>query len=108
MVTITNGKDTFVVTRGAFEGIFSDIGYNIVSNDNEGADKASRASEENVDTNVDVEKTEEEVYCEKLKEKPISSWSKEEIKKFAIINSIDITGTKNANEAKDIIKNYLD
>jgi hypothetical protein len=54
------------------------------------------------------EKTEDEIFVEEILEKPISQWNKEEIKRFAAINEIDISGTKNANEAKEIIKFFID
>ena len=41
-------------------------------------------------------------------EKPISQWNKEEIKKFAALKDIDISGTKNATEAKELIKQFLE
>ena len=45
---------------------------------------------------------------EEILEKPISQWNKDEVKRFAGIKEIDITGTKNANEAKEIIKSFLE
>ena len=45
---------------------------------------------------------------EEILEKPISQWSKGEVKRFAAIKKIDISGTKNANEAKEIIKSFID
>ena len=40
-------------------------------------------------------------------EKPISEWVASEVKRFAKIKGIDISGTKNANEAKDIISKEI-
>jgi hypothetical protein len=37
----------------------------------------------------------------------VSQWNKEEVKRFAALKEIDISGTKNANEAKEIIKQFL-
>lgn len=98
MVKITNGKDIFEVTRGAFDGIYSRQGYTIFD---------EKANEQNVDTNA-PEKTEDERFVDEVIEKPISQWSKEEVKRFAVIKGIDITGTKNAGEAKELIKQFLD
>ena len=44
---------------------------------------------------------------DEVQEKPISQWNKEEVKRFAALKNIDISGTKNAGEAKNIIKEFL-
>ena len=90
MVKISNGIDVFEVTRGAFDGIYSHQGYYVVSHEEA------------------EEKTEDEIFVEELLEKPISQWNKEEVKKFAVIKNIDITGTENPRQAKEIIKSFLD
>lgn len=98
MVKITNGVNVFEVTRGAFDGIYSRQGYTILN--------------EKVTSDVDAigtpEKTEDEKFIDEIVEKPISQWNKEEVKRFAALNDIDITGTKNAGEAKEIIKNFIE
>lgn len=96
MVEITNGVKRAVVPRGAFESHFKKLGYEIM-------DKHSEAEEE-----ASVEKVDEnEQFVSDLLEKPIAEWNKEEIKRFAAIKDVDISGTKNANEARDIVRNYL-
>lgn len=99
MVKITNGTNVFEVTRGAFDGIYSRQGYTII---NEKKDKT--------DVNVPdtPKKTNDEIFVDEVVEKPISQWSKEEIKRFAALKGIDISGTKSANEAKEIIKSYIE
>ena len=57
---------------------------------------------------AEPEASEEETFIEEMKKKPISQWSKDEVKKFATAADIDITGTKNVNEAKGLIKEYLE
>lgn len=98
MVKITNGIATFEVTRGAYDGIYSHQGFKPVE---EVAEKKV-AADEDVDNRTDDEK-----FADELVEKPISQWNKEEVKRFAAIRDIDISGTKNANEAKEIIKQFL-
>lgn len=98
MVKITNGVNVFEVTRGAFDGIYSRQGYTIIN------EKAAESAK----TPKVPEKTEDEIFVEEILEKPISQWNKEEVKRFAAINKIDISGTKNANEAKGIIKSFID
>ena len=99
MVKITNGVNVFEVTRGAFDGIYSRQGYKLVDEKAEvKAPEAPAASE----------KSEDDIFVEEILEKPISQWNKEEVKRFAAIKEIDISGTKNANEAKEIIKSFID
>ena len=96
MVKITNGVNVFEVTRGAFDGIYSRQGYTIVD------EAVKRKAADWV-----PEKTEDELFLDEILEKPISQWNKEEVKRFAALNDIDIAGTKNANEAKNVIKEFL-
>ena len=98
MVKITNGVNVFEVTRGAFDGIYSRQGYKLV--DEKAEAKAPEAPA--------LEKSEDDIFVEEILEKPISQWNKEEVKRFAAIKEIDISGTKNANEAKEIIKSFID
>ncbi len=98
MVKITNGTNEFVVTRGAFDGIYSRQGYTIVNEKTASVEEIADAPE----------KTEDEKFLDEIIEKPISQWNKEEVKRFAALKEIDITGTKNANEAKEIIKGFIE
>lgn len=98
MVKITNGVNVFEVSNGAFEGIYSKQGYRKV----DGSKVATPVFP------VEPEKTEDELFVENIIEKPLSQWNKDEVKRFAELKSIDITGTKNAGEAKELIKEFLD
>ena len=105
MVKITNGVNMFEVTRGAFDGIYSRQGYKLVDEKAEAkAPEVSAAPE----APAALGKSEDEIFVEEILEKPISQWNKEEVKRFAAIKEIDISGTKNANEAKKIIKSFID
>lgn len=97
MVKITNGVNVFEVTRGAFDGIYSRQGYTIV---NDGA------SNRDV-TPVEDKKNEDELFVSEIVEKPVSMWSKDEVKRFAAMKDIDISGTKTVTEARNIIKAFL-
>ena len=96
MVKITNGVNVFEVTRGAFDGIYSRQGYTILNEQVPGQQEIKAP-----------EKTEDEKFLDEIIEKPISQWNKDEVKRFAVLKEIDITGTKNANEAKEIIKDFI-
>lgn len=99
MVKITNGVNVFEVTKGAFDGIYSRQGYKLVDENKKAEAPAAPTA---------PEKTEDDIFVEEILEKPISQWNKEEVKRFAAIKEIDISGTKNANEAKEIIKSFID
>lgn len=102
MVKITNGVNVFEVTRGAYDGIYSKQGY--YNLDSTPVDEVEAAEETEVEEKVD----DNELFVNNLLEKPISQWNKDEVKRFAELKSIDITGTKNAGEAKELIKEFLD
>lgn len=101
MVTIKNGNNIHVVTEGAYKEIFSKLGYEIIS----GKEEVSIETPIDVDDNAMSEEDMEFILG--VEEKPISQWSKTEVKKYAELKRIDIIGTKNVNEAKAIIKEYL-
>lgn len=120
MVKISNGEVTQVVSRGAFETQYKRLGFQIVGDTKatEAKKETKKAAEEKKpeaqvpdddDFDADVaDDTEDGDDFEELLEKPISQWNKTEVKDFAAAKGIDIHGTKNANEAKEIIKKYLD
>ena len=101
MVTIKNGNNIHVVTEGAYKEIFSRLGYEIIS------DKEEVSIETLIDVDDNAMSEEDEEFILGVEEKPISQWSKTEVKKYAELKRIDITGTKNVNEAKAIIKEFL-
>lgn len=98
MLKITNGVNVFEVTRGAFDGIYSRQGYRVMEEHKPAVNEQPKAPE----------KSEDELFVESIIEKPISQWNKEEVKRFAAIKGIELTGTKNAGEAKEIIKTFLE
>lgn len=99
MVKITNGFVEVEVTNGAYENIFKGMGYTIVG----GVQKASEKLEDEGNVNT----SEDEKFASELSEKPISEWSKNEVKRFAEIKGIDISKTRSVGEAKEIIKNFM-
>lgn len=120
MVKISNGEVTQIVSRGAFDTQYKRLGFQIVGDNQavEAKKEVKKAVEEKKseahvpdddDFDADVaDDTEDGDDFEELLEKPISQWNKTEVKDFAAAKGIDIHGTKNANEAKEIIKKYLD
>lgn len=121
MVKITNFVNTFEVTQGAYDDIFKKQGFELVE---EAPRKKKKATKKHVKEAVEeIEedeweeaeeatekdyKSEEEKYVEKLMEKPISQWNKEEVKAYASIKGLDISKTQNIGEARNIIKQSID
>lgn len=101
MVTIKNGNNIHVVTEGAYKEIFSRLGYEVISGKEEVSTETPIDMDDNTMSEEDME------FILGIEEKPISQWSKTEVKKYAELKRIDITGTKNVNEAKAIIKEFL-
>ena len=104
MVKITNGRDIFEVTEGAFEGIFVHQGF--VKVDGKKEEPKIILDEVEIPV-VDAADEFDDVTEDVENEKPVSQWTKAEVKEFARANGIDISGTKNVNEAKEIIKQFI-
>lgn len=102
MVKITDGVHTMEVSMGAYKGIFSKQGYTLVDEGKEPDVVPEVGGHEPEPDNDD------KAFLTELKEKPLSQWSKGEVKRFAAMFKLDITGTKNIGEAKAIIKAYMD
>ena len=94
MIVITDGVNTYKVSRGAFDGIFSRQGFSEVAN------KEVKETEE-------AEPSDDEAFMKELEEKPIAQWNKDEVKKYAEFKGIDISGTRNVGEAKERIKEVM-
>lgn len=101
MITCTDGIITISVTEGAYEGYFRSQGFKDISK-KQIIDVVASEIVENTIEEMEVN----EGYSE-LIEKPISQWTKAEVKQFAIDNDIDISGTRNVGQAKEIIKDFL-
>lgn len=117
MRKMTNGIVTCEIPSGAvklYEGLgFTDVEF--VEQQVEDIDEENYSdeyTEDGTDSEVDGTSNDEadsnEEFVNSVLEKPLSQWSKAEIKQFAEIKGLDISGTKNANEARAIIKEYLD
>lgn len=96
MVKITNGIVTVEVTSGAFDSVYSKQGFHRV------VDVAPIVGA------TERELTADEKWLAEIAEKPLSQWSKDEVKRFATLKELDITGTKNVSEAKALIKAVLE
>lgn len=127
MVTVTNGIDTLIITNGSLE-VYRTHGFVPVDEyanknayptpvkDFEEQNKVEEVINEEADEAVEEEaiedfdsiSEEDAIFAETIEEKPLSQWSGSEVKKYAAIKDIDISGTRSAKEAKAIIKKYFD
>lgn len=106
MIKITNGTEIYDVTRGAFETVYKPMGfYEFDGKPVEHVDDVVEDVVDEPEQEVDEpEQSEDDAWCDELEKKPIGQWNKSEVKQYASIKGIDITGTKSINEAKDRIK----
>lgn len=104
MVKCTNGNIVISVTEGAYDSYFKDQGFTVIKENN---------AVESTPTFVapDEEENEQDEgmldYINELKEKPISQWTKKEVRDFASFNNINISETKNVGQAKEIIRDFI-
>lgn len=97
MVKITNNIDTFEVSSGAYKSIFKHQGYT----------KVEEPTEVEGQIAMDDSKppmSEDEQFLMDIVEKPISQWSKSEVKKYVDLKGIDTTGASTLAEVKELIK----
>lgn len=85
MVKITNGTDVFDVSEGAYDGTFKQQGYSIITNEAVAADVIQEAD-------ADV--------CDELDEKPVSKWTKQELKQYCDKNGISLSGVTRTEDVR--------
>lgn len=126
MVKITNGVDTFEVSRGAFDGIYSRQGFYLIDEDEmetkmENSMLDELNNESNINTNDEKENTpdsksepqiketrisSDDIFLKEIVEMPISKWNKQDLKRFAKLKDLDIKG-KSPADVKEIIKEMI-
>lgn len=105
MVTITNGIKTLTVTTGAYESIYKFQGY--ICQKTEGAHNVAAPDVHSANADAS-EMSPDDAFVAELVEKPLSQWNKSEVRKYADIKGIDISGTRSINEARSIIQETLE
>lgn len=122
MIEITNGTDRYTVTRGAYETVYKGMGFYPVGQEpvvqHEGGATPIVDEDEQGAHDVDVEaviapadaaeaeesqESEDEKWCKSIRQKPISQWSKQELKKYATLNGIDTDGLRTVNDVRSKI-----
>lgn len=101
MIKITNGVNTIQVTSGAFENVYKKMGYQVVKQP-----KAAKADAK--ETAIEIKIAEDEAFAKEFEETPANNWNKKALKQYAEIKGIDLVGTKNFNEARTIVKEFID
>lgn len=96
MIKITNGIDVFEVSNGAYEGIYARQGFRPLE------DAVMFSGELTEDT------SEEQTFAEEIVEKPISMWTKEELKRFADFYEIDLSGMTSTENVRQLVKEFID
>lgn len=105
MIKITNGDVIYEVTRGAYETVYKPMGfYEFDGKPVEHVDDVVDDVADEPEQEVVGKQSEDDAWCDELEKKPIGQWNKAEVKQYASVKGIDITGTKSINEAKDRIK----
>lgn len=110
MITVSNGIDTFTITKGAFP-VYKTMGFKVIGehNVNENIENVQDEEEDSLNIVDDSEISDEDAaFLSVIEEKPISQWSSIEVKKYANLNDIDISRAKNLKEGKAIIKRHFD
>lgn len=100
MVKLSNGLSTIVVPSGAV-AMYERTGFRVVK------DSDVESAIDNNESVIDSVDAEESEFITNLLEKPISKWTKEEVKRFASEKGININGTRSVNDAKDRIRDYI-
>lgn len=119
MIKITNGISTLEVTKGAYNTIYKPMGFQSLEELNNAEIEITEdevLDEENLSDAVNEDEEVKETgkndlvknsRIEELKAKPISGWSKQEVKEYAKLANVDLTGTKSVDEAKAVIAKTL-
>ena len=109
MITVSNGIDTFSITKGAFP-VYKTMGFRVVD-EHEADEHTAEVPVDDDSLNIVDESDisdEDAAFLNAIVEKPISQWSSIEVKKYANINGIDISRAKNLKEGKSIVKRHFD
>lgn len=101
MVKITNGINVFDVPSGAAKA-YEASGYHVIT-DSE-ADKV--IIEDEVVEDVADDANDDDRFVEEIMEKPVSQWNGEEIRRYASIKGIDLTGVRTTKQARSAVIAY--
>ena len=121
-VKITNGNAEFEVTKAAFKNAFEQQGFRIVDDT---VSVIHNRFEDKFDVNLDmeaelgevedskakmvteVELSEDDLFVQEMLEKPISEWTKGELKRVAKIKGIDLSNADSTSKARQIVSKAM-
>lgn len=121
-VKITNGTAEFEVTKAAFKNVFEQQGFRIIDGvapviHNRFEDKfdvnldmeaeVSGAKYPESETAAEAESSEDDLFVQEMLEKPISEWTKGELKRVAKIKDIDLSNADSTSKARQIVSKAL-
>ena len=101
MVKITNGINVFDVPSGAAKA-YEASGYHVIT-DSE-TDKV--IIEDEVVEDIANDANDDDRFVEEIMEKPVSQWNGEEIRRYASIKGIDLTGVRTTKQARSAVIAY--
>lgn len=121
-VKITNGNAEFEVTKAAFKNAFEQQGFRIIDDT---VPTIHNRFEDKFDVNLDmeaelnevedsksemaaeVELSEDDLFVQEMLEKPISEWTKGELKRVAKIKGIDLSNADSTSKARQIVSKAM-
>lgn len=121
-VKITNGNAEFEVTKAAFKNAFEQQGFRIVDDTvpvihNRFEDKfdvnldmeteLNKAEDSKPEMVVEAELSEDDLFVQEMLEKPISEWTKGELKRVAKIKGIDLSNADSTSKARQIVSKAM-
>lgn len=121
-VKITNGNVEFEVTKAAFKNAFEQQGFRIIDGaapiiHNRFEDKfdvnldmeaeINEAEYSKSEVPVEVELSEDDLFVQGMLEKPISEWTKGELKRVAKIKGIDLSNADSTSKARQIVSKAM-
>lgn len=121
-VKITNGNAEFEVTKAAFKNAFEQQGFRIIDDiapiiHNRFEDKfdvnldmeteVSEAEHFESEMPVEAELSEDDLFVQGMLEKPISEWTKGELKRVAKIKGIDLSNADSTFKARQIVSKAM-
>lgn len=121
-VKITNGNAEFEVSKAAFENAFKQQGFRIIDGV---APVIHNRFEDKFDVNLDMETevseaesfkseipaeaelSEDDLFVQGMLERPISEWTKGELKRVAKIKGIDLSNVDSTSKARQIVSKAM-
>lgn len=122
-VKITNGNAEFEVSKAAFENAFEQQGFRIIDgvtpvihnrfedkfdvNFDDMGTELNKVEDSKPEMIVEAELSEDDLFVQEMLEKPISEWTKGELKRVAKIKGIDLSNADSTSKARQIVSKAM-